>query len=94
MRRYSVLQSGAAGDPALWILLLSKDSPVIGKRVRKSVPCLMVTLECAELTSAFRGDSGFADAEGPSAHPATLVDVTYFRPSIRVRHTGSISNAK
>ena len=54
----------------------------------------MIALERAKLTGAFGGDSGFADAEGPSAHPATLVNVTYFRPSIRVRHTGSIDNAR
>jgi len=64
MLRYSAMQSGAAGDPALWILPLSKDSPVIGKRLRKSMPRLMVTLQCAKLASTLGGDSGLFDAEG------------------------------
>jgi hypothetical protein len=91
MLRYSAMQSGAAGDPALWILPLSKDSPVIGKRLRKSMPRLMVTLQCAKLASTLGGDSGLFDAEGPPAHPATLVKVSHLRPSIRVRHTEELA---
>jgi hypothetical protein len=93
MLRYSVLQSGAAGDPAPWILLLSKDTPVIGKRLRKSMPRPVITPAGTEFAPASQ-ESGFTDAKHPSADPATLEDMAYLRESVRIRHFGSSINEK
>ena len=69
----------------------NKPEPVVRQRIRKLVPGLVVTSAGTKFAAALQ-ESRFTDAKEPSADPAILKDVAYFRVSIRIRHFGSLIN--